>query len=269
MKVAPLPPPSALPAAKIEAGQETKNEAKSEVKPPKTFPPFDMTKDQQQRERGSGGGAPVDITKKALPPGKSKKISNFSETSKSERDAALYTAKADEQSKSYNQAITNYKIALEKDPRNYLIMNGLSNVLIKAGLFKESVKYSMDALAIQKNYVPSLINLGIANIQLGNATEGEVYLVKAKSLEPSNKTVLFNLGLLYEKLTNFQEALNAFQKLADMKAIEGFVGMARVFEKQGKKPEAEKIYRDILWMDNVDPTTKQFASERLIAMGNR
>jgi tetratricopeptide (TPR) repeat protein len=74
---------------------------------------------------------------------------------------------------------------------------------------------------------------------------------------------------LYEKLTNFQEALNAFQKLADMKAIEGFVGMARVFEKQGKKPEAEKIYRDILWMDNVDPTTKQFASERLIAMGNR
>ena len=267
MKAAPLPSPSAQPAAKIEAGPETKSEAKSEVKPPKTFPPFDMTKDQQQKE--SSSGAPVNMTKKAVPPEKSKKTSGFSENSKNERDVALYTAKADEQSRNYSQAISNYKRALEKDPKNYLIMNSLANVLIKTGSYKESLKYSMDALSIRKDYVPSLINLGIANIQLGNTTEGEMYLVKAKSLEPSNKTVLFNLGLLYEKLTNFQEALNAFQRLADMKATEGFVGMARVFEKQGKKPEAEKIYRDILWMDNVDPTTKQFASERLIAMGNR
>lgn len=194
---------------------------------------------------------------------KMKTVSSIAETSKSGKDVALYAAKTYEEEKNYSQAIAHYKKALEKDPRNYLIMNKLSSVLITTGAFKESTQYSMQVLTIQKNHVPSLINLGIANIQLGNTTEGEMYLVKAKSLEPSSKMVLFNLGLLYEKVTKYDEALPLFRRLADMNDIQGNLGMARILEKQGKRAEAEKIYKEIIWMDNADPAIKQLANERL------
>lgn len=200
---------------------------------------------------------------------KMKTLSGIDGTSKNGKDVALYTAKTYEEEKNYNRAIEYYKKALEKDPRNYLIMNKLSSVLITTGSFKESIHYSTNVLTIQKNYVPALINLSIANIQLGNMAEGELYLVKAKSLEASNKAVLFNLGLLYEKVAKYDEALPLFQRLADMREIQGNLGMARILEKQGKRTEAEKIYKEILRTDNADPVIKQMANERIKMIGDR
>jgi tetratricopeptide (TPR) repeat protein len=233
----------------------------------KPFISTDIARDRQQRDNAAS--TTIAIAKKTPQSEKSRKISDLDETSKNEKDVALYTAKSYEQNKNYGQAITHYKKALEKDTRNYLIMNNLASVLIKTGSFKESIPYSMDALTVQKNYVPSLVNLGIANIQLGNMTEGEMYLLKAKSIEPSNKTVLFNLGLLYEKASNFQESLTAFQKLADMKEAGGYLGVARILEKQGNRVEAEKIYKEILSIDNIDPAARQLANERLQVIGSR
>ena len=70
-------------------------------------------------------------------------------------------------------------------------MNSIANVLIKTGSFRESIQYSMNALTVQKNYVPSLVNLGVANIRLGNMTEGEMYLLKAKSIDPVEQDSAF------------------------------------------------------------------------------
>jgi tetratricopeptide (TPR) repeat protein len=270
---------TAIQPAKVEPVQEIKKEAKAASRPspvlkeipkqenPTPFLPSDVAKDRQQGDTTTR--TTVAVVKKTPQSEKSRKISDLDETSKNEKDVALYTAKSYEQNKNYGQAITHYKKALEKDTRNYLIMNNLASVLIKTGSFKESIQYSMDALTVQKTYVPSFVNLGIANIQLGNMTEGEMYLLKAKSLEQSNKTVLFNLGLLYEKTSNYPESLTAFQRLADMQDPGGYLGMARILEKQGNRAEAEKIYKEILSMDNVDPATRQMASERLQAIGSR
>ena len=93
--------------------------------------------------------------------------------------------------------------------------------------------------------------------------------MKAKSIEPSNKTVLFNLGLLYEKTSNYRESLVAFQRLADMKDTAGYLGVARILEKQGNRVEAEKKYKEILSMDNIDLSAKQLAGERLQVIGTR
>jgi tetratricopeptide (TPR) repeat protein len=265
--------------AKVENVQETKKEAETAVnqapvlkeapkqEDKKALLSTNFTKDRQRRDNTTNTTAgPI---KKTPQSEKTNRLSDLEETAKNEKDVALYTARTYEQNKNYSQAITHYKKALEKDQKNYLIMNNLANVLIKTGSFKESIQYSMDVLAVQKNYIPSLVNLGIANIQLGNMVEGEMYLLKAKSIEQSNKTVLFNLGLLYEKTSNYKESLAAFQKLADMKDAGGHLGIARVLEKQGNRSEAEKIYKEILSMDNIDSATRQVANERLQVIGNR
>lgn len=199
----------------------------------------------------------------------SKRSSELIEKLKAERDVLIYSARSYEHNKNYSQAITDYKKALEKDPRNYLIMNSLASALIKTGAFEESIRYSRDTLNYQKNYIPALINLGIAHVQNGNMTEGETCLTRARTIEPTNRAVLLNLALLYEKLPNYQESFTHFQKLSEMKDIQGYLGMARVLEKQGKHFEAERLYRNMLTMDDADPQTRQFANERLLAISNR
>lgn len=231
----------------------------------KPLPPTDVARDLQQRN--SDVSTAVATIKKSPQQEKFGKIGDLNENSKNEKDVALYTAKSYEQNNNYSQALIHYKKALEKDPRNYLIMNSIANVLIKTGSFRESIQYSMNALTVQLNYVPSLVNIGVANIRLGNTTEGEMYLLKAKSIDPSNKTVLFNLGLMYEKTSNDRESIAVFQKLADMKDTGGYLGMARILEKQGNHVEAEKKYKEILSIDNIDPAIKQLANERLQAIG--
>jgi tetratricopeptide (TPR) repeat protein len=245
--------PPAPPASQPEARPEAKIAPKIEAK---------ALPSEAQKPRAEAPAKP-------RAPQPSKRYSEMMEHLKTERDVLLYSARSYENDKHYSQAITDYKKALEKDPRNYLIMNSLASALIKTGAFEESIGYSRDALNYQKNYVPALINLGIAYTQKGNITEGETYLTRARTIEPTNKAVLLNLALLYEKLPNYQESYAHFQKLSELKDIRGYLGMARVLEKQGKHFEAERIYRSVLAMDDADPSTKQFANGRLLAISNK
>lgn len=187
---------------------------------------------------------------------------------KGDRDSALYAARNFEESGNLTQAIASYKKALQLDGRNYVIMTSLSGALIKTGAYAESVQYSRFALNTNRNYVPAMINLAIASIQLGNLTEGEQNLLRARSLEPANKSVLFNLALLYENQKKYQDAYGVYEKIAAANNGQGFTGMGRVLEKQGKRDEAKKLYRGILSSNTADAATKQYANERLIALGN-
>lgn len=186
----------------------------------------------------------------------------------SQKDVYLYTARTYESKKDYHQALLNYKKAMETDPGNYIIMNNISSVLIHLGSFEESIKYAKNVLAIKKDYVPSLINIGIAYIRLNNPAEGEAYLSKALSIEPSNSYALLNLGLLYEKRGDNDRAYGYFSKLSEMGNIQGHLGIARIAEKQGRSSDAVRIYREILSMNNIDPRTRKLVNDRLLLLGN-
>lgn len=185
----------------------------------------------------------------------------------SQKDVYLYTARTYESKKDYHQALLNYKKAMEFDPDNYIIMNNISGVLIHLGLFEEAIKYAKNVLAMKKDYVPSLINIGIAYIRLNNPVEGEAYLSKALSIEPSNIYALLNLGLLYEKQGDNDKAYGYFFKLSEMGNIQGHLGIARIAEKQGRGSDAVRIYREILSMNNIDPQTRKLVKDRLLLLG--
>ncbi len=186
----------------------------------------------------------------------------------SERDAAIYSARNYEESGNLAQAIASYRKALQSDGKNYIIMTGLAGALLKTGAYAESVQYSRLALNYNRGYVPAIINLAIASIHLGDKTEGEQSLLRARSLEPGNKNVLYNLALLYENQNRYQEARDVYEKLASTGDVQGLTALGRIMEKQGKREDAKKIYRDILTSNTADPKTKQYANERLVLLGN-
>ena len=186
-----------------------------------------------------------------------------------DKDSLLYSARAYESKKDYYQALLNYKKALELGPQNYIIMNNISSVLIHMENFSDALRYLENALNIKRDYVPSLINLGISYIRLGNSVEGESYLLKALSVEPSNKNAMFNIAIFYERQGDNDEAYNYFYKLFEMGEIQGRLGAARIAEKQGNISLAVRVYKEILSMGGVDTQIKKLANERLVYLSSK
>lgn len=184
----------------------------------------------------------------------------------SQRDMYIYTARTFESRKDYAQALFNYKKALESDPNNYIIMSNISSALLYLESYEEAIRYAMNALNIKKDYVPSLINLGIASIHLNNLSEGESYLLKALSIEPANRHVLFNTGLLFEKRQDFDKANEYFLRLSEKDDINGYLGAARIAEKQGRASDAVRIYKEIFSMNNVSLDIRKLANDRVIQL---
>jgi Tfp pilus assembly protein PilF len=185
---------------------------------------------------------------------------------KEEIDEALYAARACETSGDRDQALTYYRKVSEMDPRNFIVLNKIAAILIAKGSFKEGGDYARNALALNREHVPSLINLGIAAIQAGNTDGGTALLRKALAFEPANGQALLNLGLAYERDKNYDEAANAYSRLADLRNMNGWLGIGRIAENAGKRDDARRAYREVLASESGDVTSKRLASERLMAL---
>lgn len=188
---------------------------------------------------------------------------------KAERDEFLYAARNFEATKDYDQALRYYKKALELDRQNYLVMSNVASILIMKASFKEAAGYARAALTVNKDHVPSLVNLGISSIQLGNVEDGNSSLLKALSLEPTNRYALLNLALLCERQNNYDDAKRMYLKLSELRDVQGQLGLARVAERSGKFEDAKQAYREALVMDGIDSGDKKLASERLTVLENR
>ena len=183
--------------------------------------------------------------------------------SRQEKDVYLYTARTYEMQKDYQKAVSNYKMVLTVDPRNYVVMNNISSALIQLGSYDEAIRYAGEALQIRKDYIYSLINMGIAHSQLGRYKEGEDYLLRALSMEPSNRYVLLNIGLLHEKSNAFDKAREFYTRLADKGDVQGYLGLARLAEKQGKRREAVDLYRAVMSVEDRNSELWNFANDRV------
>ena len=267
--------PSQVPEERAKI--ETKLEVKPEVKPEPKIEQVSRPISKRQEEAVLPKTKTLKKGVAAIPDKKEKQFRRESDTMKASakdttksssverenKDLYLYTARTDESRNDYHLALSNYKKALELDPRNYIIMNNISAVLIRLGLYEEAIWHAKSALSVRTNYVPSLINTGVAYLSLKNFTEGEGYLSKALTMEPSNKTAMLNLGVLYERQKEYDKAYNYYIKIYGMGDLEGHLGVARILERQGRNIEAVRFYREILSIDNADPSVKRFANEKL------
>jgi tetratricopeptide (TPR) repeat protein len=111
--------------------------------------------------------------------------------------------------------------------------------------------------------------MGIAHIQLGKVQDGRNYLTAALALDPSNKSALLNLALLFETLKEFPDAQRLYEKLAGLNEVEGNVGIARLAEKSGRLEDARRTYREMLTRGNLDEGTRKLAAERITILEKR
>ena len=183
-----------------------------------------------------------------------------------DKDFALYTARTYEMQRKYHQALSHYKDVLTMEPNNYAVMNNISCMLIHLGSYEESIRYAQKALNIRKDYVPSLVNMGIDYSCLGKPSESESYFRRALTIEPANHYALLNLALLYEKQSAFDKADQYYVRLSQEGDAQGYLGSARIAEKQNRIADAIHFYRMVKSIDTADTQASNTANDRLMRL---
>jgi Tfp pilus assembly protein PilF len=191
---------------------------------------------------------------------------NGEEISRHDKNFFLYGARTYEMQGKYSQALSNYKKVLALEPNNYIVMNNISSMLIYLRSYEEAIRYAQKALNINKNYPSPLINIGIGYGYLGKVSESERYFQRALAIEPSNHNALLNLGILYEKQNSLNKADGYYIKLSDTGDVQGYLGRARIAEKQKRMADAIYYYRLVVSMDAGDSQVSNTARERLLQL---
>ncbi|MGB4599052.1 MAG: tetratricopeptide repeat protein [Trichlorobacter sp.] len=178
-------------------------------------------------------------------------------------DAHLFAARNAEARGDYLAALRQYRQAIDADPDNYRIMNNMASTMLQLGMYDEALTVANRALAIKPDYVSALVNAGIAQGGLGHGPAARGMLSRAVILDPGNRSALYNLALAQERAGMLDDALKSFRRLADGGDPQGYLGQGRLFERQGNKAEALKLYRELTALPEGGQRPKDLARERI------
>jgi tetratricopeptide (TPR) repeat protein len=126
--------------------------------------------------------------------------------------AGIYLVQGD-----YDNAIENYKKALEYDKKLDAAVKGIvealigkSNFLIQAGKFQEALDLLVQATSYRQDYPKVYVMLAIVYNKLSQHDKAVESAKKAIELNPKSADAYFELGVAYKKLGQVEEAKKAF-----------------------------------------------------------
>ncbi|WP_353685138.1 tetratricopeptide repeat protein [Thermodesulfovibrio sp. 3907-1M] len=126
----------------------------------------------------------------------------------------LYRAQDFEARGNYSDAISEYReylrITGKQEPK---ILDKIATLYLMIGDLKEASHYSQLSLNQAPDNVSIIINYGVIQAKTGNLTKAEECFRKVLSMNPENKTALYNLALLKEKKKQYEEALKLYERL--------------------------------------------------------
>lgn len=184
-------------------------------------------------------------------------------------DSYLYRAREYEMKGEYSKALASYHKVLDIEKDNFIVLNNISYIYLQLDLLKESLDYSLRAVKINRDYLPALVNVGIAYAKTGELESAEYHLTRALELEPANQDVRLNLALMFEREARFPEASEHYLKLVKFGNVSGALGLGRVYEKEGRTAEAITFYKKIYENNSVDKDTRVFVRKRIIVLQNK
>ncbi len=134
----------------------------------------------------------------------------------------------------------------------------LGNTLVRLGQNDEAVYFYKQALKKKASYSGAANNLSVAlcniaekYISQGNLDEAEKKYKEALQIFPGNVSICVNLGNLYTKLNDLNEAVAYYQRSLDIKeTLEAYNNLGKIFNKLEKHEEAIASYRKALEIDS-------------------
>ena len=162
--------------------------------------------------------------------------------------------------------------AVELSPNDANVNLTAGQIFMQKQEFETALPFVKKAVELDPSNTKSIRNLAQIYYDIGQLEESiQTYEVAInKETEPTVKADLyFNLGILYNKVGNLEEAEYNFMNSLDENPddIEAVMGMAQVFENAEKWRKAEKFYRELIAVDPDNPEHYRGMSRVLLQQG--
>jgi tetratricopeptide (TPR) repeat protein len=115
-----------------------------------------------------------------------------------------------------DEAMEQFRKALEIEPRYALAHNNLGAALYQKGRVDEAVTYYQKALEIEPRYAEAHNNLGIVLFQKGQVDEAIAHFQKALAIQPNNAEIYNNFGNALLEKGEADGAIRCFQKAVEI-----------------------------------------------------
>jgi Tfp pilus assembly protein PilF len=160
-----------------------------------------------------------------------------------------------------DEAIRQYRQALQIKPNYTIARYNLANALSRQGKKDEAIKHYREVLRTDPNNARAHNNLGNALAGQQKIDEAIIHYRRALEIEPDNPKVHNNLGSALAIQAKFDGAIACFRSALQLKAddAEAWYNLGYVFESQGQFDDAIEHYRRAL---EIKPD-KAKAKERL------
>jgi arylsulfatase A-like enzyme/Flp pilus assembly protein TadD len=144
----------------------------------------------------------------------------------------------------FDQAVAEFKKALELAPEDPLIHAGLAHALEQKGDLADAARYCREALRLDPDNPRRLYDLGTVLGKQGNYEEAAEYLAKFTALNPEDVPALTNLGLVLARQNKLDEAMLHLSEAVRLRPEDGQVHltMGGVLEENGRMKEAVAQY---------------------------
>ncbi|HMP16004.1 MAG TPA: tetratricopeptide repeat protein, partial [Gemmatales bacterium] len=197
-----------------------------------------------------------------------------------EKAAKLCLATAEELEKNghYEQALTQYQLALQHQPKLPGVGKKIAACYATMQQFEQAVAHYQKELAAKPNDPDLLNDLGYTYYEMNDLVTAEKYLRQAIAARKDHQRAYGNLGLVLGKQQKWKESLEAFKKAGSPAMAQ--VHLSTMYLAAGKVEDAKRCCNIALGMDAnlkpakdlmaklesmpVEETTIQQAEDRLI-----
>jgi len=158
-----------------------------------------------------------------------------------------------------DEAIEQYKRALQSNPAYSVSYNNLGIALAQKGQLDEAIEQYQKALEINPAFYECYNNFGIALARKGQVDEAIERYNKALEINPGYFECYNNLGNALAQKGKVDEAVEQFQKALEINPnyAEGCSDLATALAKQGRQDEALALYRKAV---EIDPNNAKLHS---------
>ena len=162
--------------------------------------------------------------------------------------------------------------AVELSPNDANVNLTAGQIFMQKQEFETALPYVKKAVELEPSNTKSIRNLAQIYYDIGQLEESiqtyEIAINKETDREVK-ADLYFNLGILYNRVGNLEEAEYNFTNSLDENPddIEAVMGMAQVFENAEKWRKAEKFYRELIAIDPDNPDHYRGMSRVLLQQG--
>ncbi|QWR76272.1 tetratricopeptide repeat protein [Candidatus Magnetomonas plexicatena] len=153
--------------------------------------------------------------------------------------------------KRYDDAIAQFKLAIDLSPTVPEAYNDLGLVYARKGLFNEALEKFKYAMTLERSYVSPRVNLGVMYMNRGMSEQAIAEFKAALEINRFNPGAHINLGTLYAKMGQKEKAIDEFKIVivTNPNIVEPYVNLGALYAEQGFTALAEDNLKKAMRVD--------------------